>query len=336
MPPSGSTLFPGDRPWTEGSLYFHCGWRVQRDIPSRPFQDWNYVTVQGGEGQFVGAAFTIVNVVKHWWGEGDEKIYVDGEKFPSHFGTGTEDYFGYAWSSPDRFVHAYHNQPHCDGPGNYGRSSVNRWHILDRIPFTKDFRFDMEIWHHRKDTTMPELAVATYWYAAAGTTSNRTPPKPEDLMVAAAPPYKAERVAGALEGEELKITVKSGTIEPQPVDGCSNEQHLWWRDAKVGDKMAVAFDAPQPGIYRVYARFVKANDYGIIQLSINGEKAGEPIDFYHTSVGVTEEKFLGEFELKTTGNELRAEITGANEKAIKNYMFGLDYLRLQKPTTKAN
>lgn len=32
-----------------------------------------------------------------WWGEGDEKFFVDGEKFPSSFGTGSEDYIGYAW-----------------------------------------------------------------------------------------------------------------------------------------------------------------------------------------------------------------------------------------------
>ncbi len=35
-----------------------------------------------------------------WWGEGDEKIYIDENdlkrKFPSHFGTGTEDYYGWA------------------------------------------------------------------------------------------------------------------------------------------------------------------------------------------------------------------------------------------------
>ena len=45
------------------------------------------------------------------------------------------------------FTHAYHAQPRCDGPGNYGRTSVNRFDIIDRIPFTKDFKFDMELWH---------------------------------------------------------------------------------------------------------------------------------------------------------------------------------------------
>lgn len=37
-----------------------------------------------------------------WWGEGDEKLFVDGEKFPSTFGTGSEDYVGYAWAAEPR------------------------------------------------------------------------------------------------------------------------------------------------------------------------------------------------------------------------------------------
>src|SRR5678815_3493866 len=100
--------------------------------------------------------------VKDWWGEGDEKIYVDGESFPSHFGTGTEDYYGYAWSSSERFEHAYHNQPRCDGPGNYGNTAVNRWHIMDRIPFTKDFKFDMELWHWEPSCNV-SMSDVCYW-----------------------------------------------------------------------------------------------------------------------------------------------------------------------------
>ena len=48
-----------------------------------------------------------------WWGEGDEKFFVDGEKFPSTFGTGSEDYFGYAWGDCTLFQHAYHDQTVC-------------------------------------------------------------------------------------------------------------------------------------------------------------------------------------------------------------------------------
>ena len=73
-----------------------------------------------------------------WWGEGDEKFFVDGEKFPSTIGTGSEDYFGYAWCCPQLFQNAYHNQTHNDG-NNSGHVSVNRWHIADNMPFQKSF-----------------------------------------------------------------------------------------------------------------------------------------------------------------------------------------------------
>ena len=54
-----------------------------------------------------------------WWGEGDEKFFVDGEKFPSTFGTGSEDYFGYAWGNPHLFQKPYHcpdDDPEQPGP----------------------------------------------------------------------------------------------------------------------------------------------------------------------------------------------------------------------------
>ena len=38
----------------------------------------------------MGAMLNIMNPVIWWWGEGDEKVYIDGEEFPSIFGTGTE------------------------------------------------------------------------------------------------------------------------------------------------------------------------------------------------------------------------------------------------------
>ena len=51
-----------------------------------------------GSGRFVGVNLQIWNPRGGWWGEGDEKFFVDGENFPSFYGTGSEDYFGYAGS----------------------------------------------------------------------------------------------------------------------------------------------------------------------------------------------------------------------------------------------
>ena len=59
------------------------------------------------------------------------------------------------------------------------------------------------------------------------------------------------------------------------------------------------------------------------------QKAGAPIDFYNPDVKPTKELDLGTFELKAGGNEFSATIIGANEKAIKSYMLGLDYLLLK-------
>ena len=168
-------------------MYFHARWKIEHDVRTRPMQDWNYLTAKG-KGVFGGVAFFIDNPVKDWWGEGDEKIYVDGETFPSHFGTGTEDYYGYGWCCPQLFTHAYHNQPRCDGPGNYGRTSVNRFDILDRIPFTTSFKFDMELWHW-KDCKV-NMAVMAYYYGLPGADDTFPPIAPEKLVLRPVPEHR--------------------------------------------------------------------------------------------------------------------------------------------------
>lgn len=314
--------------WTERSMHFHAKWRVQWDVPTRPMIDWNYLTAQG-QGVFAGVSFTIDNPVKEWWGEGDEKIYVDGEKFPSHFGTGTEDYYGYAWCWPGLFTHAYHSQSRCDGPANFGRTSVNRFHILDRIPFARDFKFDMELWHWNK-TCKVNLGVVAYWYARPGARDTFQPIRAEDAVVRPMAAYIAPRVAGALEGEGMKILKVTGRAEPQDWTGLSNDRHLWWHTGmKPGDTLTVAFSAPKAGRYRVFGHFLQARDYGIHQFVINGKSAGKPIDFYQPEVIPTKELLLGEFELKAGDNEFSTTVVGANDKAEKSYMFGLDYLLLK-------
>ena len=314
--------------WTKRSLHFHAKWRVDLATPTRPMQDWNYLTAEG-QGVFAGAAFAIANPVKNWWGEGDEKIYVDGETFPSHFGTGTEDYFGYAWCCNVPFTHAYHNQPRCDGPGNYGHTAVNRWHIIDRIPFTKDFRFDMELWHWHADCNV-DMSVVSYWYARPGGSDAFEPIMPSDLELTLIEEYIPYRVAGALEGEEMRVIAGTEKAEPQAINGCSNDHHFWLHTGvQPGDKLVLGFDVPQAGKYRVLARFLKAADYGIIQLSINDQKAGEPIDFCNKGIRLTKEIELGVFELTEGENRITAEVVGANEEAVKAYMFGLDYIRLE-------
>lgn len=322
----------GPREWTNRSLYFNAKWRAEYDIPTRPRQDWTYVEVDG-KGRFVGDMLHVTNPVKDWWGEGDEKIYVDGEDFPSHFGTGTEDYYGYAWCNNQPFTHAYHNQARCDGPGNYGHTCVSRFHILDNIPFKKDFKFDMEVWHWA-DVNVT-MAATSYWYARPGADDSLGTIDPADLRIVTPPPLpEPKRVEGALEGEELEVlSVTGGNATTQESAGWpwSGAKQLWWIDGKPGDTLTLAFDAPEDRRYSVSAVFTKAIDYGIMQLSMNGEPAGGPMDFFNDGVIVSEETPLGVFSLKKGRNTLSVEILGANEKSNpKRHMFGLDYL-LVKP-----
>jgi len=316
--------------WDNSSLLFHAKWLIERDIPTRPFTDWAHLECTGN-GRFVGGMLNIVNQVKRWWGEGDEKIYVDGEKFPSHFGTGTEDYYGYAWCSPELFIHAYHNQPRCDGPGNYGNSSVNRFHIIDDIPFTKQFKFDIENWHSTGQTKTNRAAVS-YWYARPGGKDFFKPIAKDDLKVDKIRPFESFHVPGAIEGESLRVIEKTGNVRAQDMpDRTSGDQHLWWTDGKPGDKLTLGF---KPGKSRknrhVIIKCMKARDYGMVQMYVNGQKAGPALDLYDQRLNATGEIDLGEFDLKKGMNKLAVEIVGANEKTMKNkYMFGLDYIKVK-------
>ena len=320
----------GNRPWTPRSLYFHATWRAENPIPTRPRQDWTYLDVSG-KGRFVGDMLHVTNPVQHWWGEGDEKIYVDGETFPSHFGTGTEDYYGYAWCCNEPFVHAYHNQPRCDGPGNYGQTCVNRFHVIDTIPFTKSFKFDMEVWHWAECEIA--MAATSYWYARPGAESTAAAIEPDSLEVIVPPPLpEAKRVEGALEGETMKVvSAQGGNAQVQESDtwGWSGAKQLWWIDAKPGQTLTLSFPVEQAGAYEILAVFTKAVDYGIVEININDRVAGEPIDLYNDGVVPTPETSLGVFDLNKGDNLFKVRIVGANDKAIARHMFGLDYLMLK-------
>ncbi len=113
-------------------LRFHAKWHG--DLPpvrEERAPDWTLLETSGA-GRFVGTQLHVWNPCGGWWGEGDEKFFVDGEKFPSTFGTGTEDYFGYAWSSGKTFNQALHSQPVNEN--NRGHVSVSRWHCHEQPP----------------------------------------------------------------------------------------------------------------------------------------------------------------------------------------------------------
>ncbi len=322
--------------WDDRSMHFHSTWHQLSDVKTQTNKgadggafDVNYVTVKG-PGVYVGDTLTVFNGKTGWWGEGDEKIFVDGESFPSHFGTGSEDYYGYAWSNPNMFASPFHAQPYGQGANHVDMATNSRYRELDAIPFTKSIKFDMELWHSQATTV--DYAPATFFYAVPGATVSVKPdPEAAKLPVKHAVATSAFRIPGVLEGEDLKIVSTTGG-QTETQSGAdfhwSGDGQLWWLDGKVGDKLAIEFKVKKAGRYKVTANLTKAADYGIVQISVNGQKAAKKLDRYHTSVA-NDSIDLGTFELKKGANQLEVEIVGCNEKAIKRYMFGLDYLKLE-------
>jgi hypothetical protein len=320
--------------WTDRSMHFHAKWRTGT-MKTRPFRDWTYCDLKG-QGVFVGDALNVFNPSPAWWGEGDEKIFVDGETFPSWFGTGSEDYYGYAWSDPKPFQHAYHNQTRCDGPGTRGHTSVNRFHVLDAIPFTKSFRFDMEVWHWTPNIDV-SYAATSYWYAKPDATDDfpEIDPKVLQTIPQLPPPYK---IAGALEGEKLKVLGKSGDFPVGPQDlvefadgKWSGDRHLWVRPPKKGEWVDLELPVAATGTYHVVVYLTKARDYGVVQFSLDGKPVGKPIDCFHApNVVATGAIDLGEVELTKGTAVLRGEVVGTNEKSDGlRYMWGLDCVVLR-------
>jgi hypothetical protein len=310
---------------------FHAKWHRDAFLPPEPERkiDWTMLKVQG-RGRWCGVVLHVWNPRGGWWGEGDEKFFVDGEKFPSTIGTGSEDYFGYAWCNPALFQNAYHNQTISNG--NKGHVSVNRWHVTDDVPFQKSFEADIEKYYANARPTL--YACTAYWYQAPGDTDPYEPlPLSERVGYWTAPAPSG--VKGGLEGEAMEILAKTGG-EAAPQDltgysgGWSNDSHLWWIGAKPGDKLDLALPVKDAGKYKLTARMTKARDYGIVQIYLDGQKLGDPIDLYNPEVVPTAVLSWGTHELTAGRHKLTFEITGANEKAVKAHMVGLDYVKLDK------
>ncbi len=142
----------------------------------------------------------------------------------------------------------------------------------------------------------------------------------------------------AVEGEQMRVVDGPGDVGPFDMrvfgNGWSAGATLWWRGAKLDDRLELSFDVPEAGPYRVVGYFAKAKDYGIQQLQINGSD-GKRLDFYDPKVVPSGPIDLGSFDLKTKDNRLTVQNVGGNPQAVKSYMFGLDCLVLLKPGEKA-
>jgi len=152
----------------EEAAYFHAQWRrtaVDRKMPQ-------HVILDGvkGAGRYVGTFLAWTQLSDGWFGEGEIKFFIDGDKkFPTICGTGTEDYFGASYGFPEVYTTAYQG---CtlksvpkDGPPKW---SLYRWHIMDPINFKNDLRVTIQAlgwWPNRTYQPLADdIASVAYWY----------------------------------------------------------------------------------------------------------------------------------------------------------------------------
>ena len=194
-----------DWKWTDKTMYFNTTWRSENNMKTTEPFDWNFVTIEG-KGVYVGDTLALFNeaIQPHprgtgtWWGEGDEKIFVDKETFPSTIGTGTEDYYGYSWGVGGTFSAPFHSMPRGDANGNYtlpNHTTNTRVRSLDRIPFNTHLKLDMEVLHWQKVAVL-DYAVTTHFYAV-GTAEANGDLTPEKVQVKLGDPKVAAAEAQA-------------------------------------------------------------------------------------------------------------------------------------------
>jgi hypothetical protein len=133
----------GDR-HPAGALYFHAHWR--RENPTQLKRDYHILPRVSGRGRYIGTNVGVaVNTRQYfntWWGEGEIKIYLDGDStLPTIAGTGTEDYVGTAWGQ-GQFAQLYQGSPIADERAM--QWAFYRYHIPDPVYFRRDIRVTMQ------------------------------------------------------------------------------------------------------------------------------------------------------------------------------------------------
>lgn len=153
--------------WNSNTLYFHATPHEETGLPvtnywdTDKFHEWDFARLKG-RGVYVGDVLSVNNHLKDWFGEGDEKIFVDDDTFPSFMGTGTEDYYNCSWAPVNSFLTPFGGVPRSDDPTSHGWTTWLRTRNADAIPFSQRFNFDFELqgW----SCGLVDYYALSFWY----------------------------------------------------------------------------------------------------------------------------------------------------------------------------
>ncbi len=318
---------PADTP------YFHAQYR--QEYPVQPGRD--YVILEtAGKGHYVGTVLSVRTRSPAWFGEGDEKIYLDGEAKPSIWGTGTEDYFLCAWGLKTTST-PYFGVPYFDQWGIVGgQTTAYRWHIEDPIVFNTGIKVSFEhfgwlppdenpqgksmSWNERQD----DYSSVAYWYQTGpGTFTARAPAGPERRL-----PSLDRMVVYAHDFVGAPGFHGAGTVGLQQLDLYPGPQVLYQPSQARGAWLELPLEVTKSEPLRLLVRLTHSYDFGQYQAYLDGAKLGEVIDLYSPKV-VTADTHLLDFWPEPGRHRLRLECVG-KQPASQGYYLGIESVRLRE------
>jgi hypothetical protein len=312
--------------------YFYAQYR--QEYPVQNGKDYVVLETQG-KGHYVGTVLAVRTRSPSWFGEGDEKIYVDGESKASIWGTGTEDYFLSAWGLKATST-PYFGVPYFDQWGIVGgHTSAYRWHLNDPIVFNTGIKVTFEhfgwispdenpaykstSWNERED----DYSSVAFWYqtgqptfiARAPHACERALPNLDPIIT-----YGREFTDSSFHGDGQAITQQLDLYPgPQLLYKPSTNQAAW---------LEIPFTVTNKQPLRLLLNLTKSYDFGQYQPFLNGTKLGDPLDLYSSKI-INEEAHLLDFWPAPGNYKLRLECVGKNH-ASTGYFCGLESVRLRE------
>ena len=179
----------------EDSLYFHAQFRRTNPLPYKEV----YTILDGvkGNGHYVGTYMNWGVKSNGWWGEGEIKFYIDGDKdFPSICGTGTEDYFCGAYNFDVKGAYTEFSTPYsglskiCETDNRYLATryfNLYRFHINDPVYFKEDLKITIQAlgWRSngRYQALKDDISSVAYWYSDNMDNDYPSLPSPDELEI---------------------------------------------------------------------------------------------------------------------------------------------------------
>lgn len=347
-----------DHEWNNRSMYFHANWRSDEVLPGNVFKDWNFIDIKG-KGAFVGDTWTVLSADNGWWGEGDEKIYVDDawdKKFPTHFGTGSEDYYGWAGgeapTKDDRFSTPFLANIEV-GSAISGRAGVRGFNVLtrirflDAIPFTQRLVFDMEAspgTGARNPWDFNGYSVVTCWYALPGASDNR-PPLPEQAArpimtlaqldsMAASARKKEAGIKGAIDVQQLNHSLSSKAVNVfiENINAANTTEwnhgnHAVLSSSRSGEWISFIL-TEQFKKSAIEVQLTKDPSYGQVQLYVNGQPCGRPVDLADTRSQQPLLLSLGAYTPVSNQFVIKIQFSGPGNKKKQSLKAAVDYFKI--------